>query len=392
MSSFLPNQADRVPEIKPWNNSNIIESNLAIFAGLQRNQKLKKYDHRGLFSVSKAGLFQFQGLKRSAEDSINFLKEDIIMVFREAKRRNIKYDAALRGMNVLQQTYQGTNKRKNNVKEIILAVENLDKNFAGYAYNALHHARSQIKWSVNKAYQVSTNMTKKASSLNINQDMHNISGPDRIDFVRKRFNQALTQSNNQFIQINKNRIIDINRKLSHKIDLSQEEVDILNEYKMRQKHGDRPFALDDLASFGVGNCSEMSSLAFNYLKSQNVAVARISLGTGGSFEGDHVFLLVGHNFYGFDADGKYIQQGHEPWLDYKEIKDNNNAYVCDPWANIVCPAMAYPAEWELKMQKWSKVQKFIKYNHVAIDPYKDPNYRKCISLCRWHLRMQHIPS
>lgn len=376
--------------VKPWE-SNVIVRNLQIFASLQANQKLKKYNHQGLYTISNAGLFQSFGRKN--EDSIKQLSGEIIKVFQEAKKRAINYDAALGGMRVLMQTYSGNTNKNNIVDEIIKAVENLDRNFSGYAYNALHHARSQIRWSANKVYQVSTNMTKKASSLNINQDMNNISGIDRYKFVRERFNQAV----NQFNLLNKNKLLDISRKISFKVPLSEEELAILNEYEMREKHGNRPYALGDLASFGVGNCGEMSSLAFNYLKSQNVAVSRLNLGTGESknnqsFKGDHVFLLVGHNFHDFDANGKYIQQGHESWLDYKEVKDNYVAYVCDPWANIVCPAKAYPAEWESKMQKWSKVQKFIKYNHDVADPYKNPNYRKCISLCRWHLDKQHIPS
>ncbi|MFN6054156.1 MAG: hypothetical protein ACK47R_25285, partial [Planctomycetia bacterium] len=83
MSSIgLPPAGQREIQIKPWENTAIINYNLNLFAGLTAGQKLKKYNHEGKFAISKAGFFQ--GLSRSDEDSIIRLKSAIIRVFEEA--------------------------------------------------------------------------------------------------------------------------------------------------------------------------------------------------------------------------------------------------------------------------------------------------------------------
>ena len=88
----------------------------------------------------------------------------------------------------------------------------------------------------------------------------------------------------------------------------------------------------------------MSKLAFNHLKSKNVAVSRISLGEGEKynekardnnlpkevFEGDHVFLLVGQCFHEFDENGKLIPDNVKPEIYHNTYKFNKGVYVCDP--------------------------------------------------------------
>ncbi|MFN5288941.1 MAG: hypothetical protein ACK5E4_02480, partial [Planctomycetia bacterium] len=365
--------------------------------------------HEGKFAISKAGFFQ--GLSRGDEDSITRLKSAIIRVFEEAKKRgNINYQPALNGIRVLEGAYKENKKAKANkpnkkgeVQEIIMAVENLDKDFAVHAYSAIQIARNQIKWSANKRYQVTTNMSSKAASLGLG-NMDKINPKSRANFISNRFGEAYKLSLENFYSTNKSKLDFIKFKLDCNSQLSTEENNLWLELQYRQnKDFIRHFAFQELAGLGVGNCGEMSKLAFNHLKSKNVAVSRISLGEGEKyneidrnnnpvqFKGDHVFLLVGQCFHEFDENGNIIPNNVDPWIDHK-FKFNKGVYVCDPWANIVCPVGLYASQWEAKMQKWSSAKKFITYDKVETDPYKNPNYRRCISLCRWQLCMQHIPS
>ena len=65
--------------------SDLIKKNLATFTSLLLGQKLEFDKNKGLFSISKAGLFQ--GLHRTNDDSINLLKLQIIKVFQEAEKK-----------------------------------------------------------------------------------------------------------------------------------------------------------------------------------------------------------------------------------------------------------------------------------------------------------------
>lgn len=222
---------------------------------------------------------------------------------------------------------------------------------------------------------------------------------ERVNFINNNWKNALSKNKHDF----QTKLHNLRTKVSNNIVLTVEENKLMNilesEVKPRRKNP-RLFAFDDLVSFGVGNCGEMAQLAFNFLKKKNVSVAKLSLGFGESgvdphvpktiFKGDHAFLLVGHNFHGYDVNGKILPTINKESIFYKDVKDFKNAYICDPWANIVCPVTDYPSRWESKMKKWSGLGKFISYESNVIDPYTNSNYKQCIPLCQWILGSQYF--
>jgi hypothetical protein len=364
---------------KPWEERDLIKSNLEVFAGLKAGEKLKNYNNEGKFAKSKVGLFQ--GLHRSKSDSIINLSAGIVKVFIEARKREIPYIDALNGIRILRATYKGKifKKRSKLVDEIIAAVEDLDKDFANDAFAALQIARTQIKWSINKVYQKTTDMSKKASSVAGGMGIHRLPPKDLS-------------------------------KVS-----AQERMKIIEERWIKAEgNKTREDAFNDMLSLGVGNCLEMSKVAFNHLKSKNKSVARMHLGKGKAlsndfdpiiYKGDHVFLLVGQCFHDFDESGNKITDSN---LKIKSVfQFNKGVYVCDPWANIVCPVNMYAAMWEAKMSKWSRNQKYIlvgKQDRTGeylrhkktggmkmeeIDPF-NYNYKHCISITEWIIGEQYF--
>ena len=376
--------------------SDLIKKNLATFTSLLLGQKLEFDKNKGLFSISKAGLFQ--GLHRTNDDSINLLKLQIIKVFQEAEKKNIPFIHALYGINTLRLTYGNNDTKKKNVNEIIVAVENLSISFMNAASEARTEVRNQIKWSANKRYQVESDITKITKKLlalanaeiNVLPNLIKLTKDERFKFINDTWKNALSKNKHDF----QTKLHNLRTKVSNNIVLTVEEkklMDILESEVEPRENKARNFAFDDLVSFGVGNCGEMAKLAFNFLKKKNVSVAKLSLGFGvdplvpkTKFKGDHAFLLVGHNFHGYDVNGKILPTINKESIFYKDVKDFKNAYICDPWANIVCPVTDYPSRWESKMQKWSGLGKFITYgSNKVIDPYTNSNYKQCIPLCQW---------
>ena len=384
--------------------SDLIKKNLATFTSLLLGQKLEFDKNKGLFSISKAGLFQ--GLHRTNDDSINLLKLQIIKVFQEAEKKNIPFIHALYGINTLRLTYGNNDTKKKNVNEIIVAVENLSISFMNAASEALTEVRNQIKWSANKRYQDKSDITKITKKLlalanaeiNVLPNLIELTKDERSKFINDTWKNALSKNKHDF----QTKLHNLRTKVTNNIVLTVEEKKLMDKLESEVEprvNKARNFAFDDLVSFGVGNCGEMAQLAFNFLKKKNVSVAKLSLGFGESvvdplvpvdprvpktiFKGDHAFLLVGHNFHGYDVNGKILPTINKESIFYKDVKDFKNAYICDPWANIVCPVTDYPSQWELKMQKWSGLGKFIFYKDKVIDPYTNSNYKQCIPLCQW---------
>lgn len=382
--------------------SDLIKKNLATFTSLLLGQKLEFDKNKNLFSISKAGLFQ--GLHRTNDDSINLLKLQIIKVFQEAEKKNIPFIHALYGINTLRLTYGNNDTKKKNVNEIIVAVENLSISFMNAASEALTEVRNQIKWSGNKRYQVESDITKITKKLlalanaeiNVLPNLIKLTKDERFKFINNKWKNALSKNKHDF----QTKLHNLRTKVSNNIVLTVEEkklMDILESEVEPRENKARNFAFDDLVSFGVGNCGEMAKLAFNFLKEKNVSVAKLSLGSGEDsllpntkFKGDHAFLLVGHNFHGYDVNGKILPTINKESIFYKDVKDFKNAYICDPWANIVCPVTDYPSRWESKMKKWSGLGKFITYGSKVIDPYTNSNYKQCIPLCQWILGSQYF--
>jgi hypothetical protein len=89
---------------------------------------------------------------------------------------------------------------------------------------------------------------------------------------------------------------------------------------------------------GVGNCMEMAAVACGYLSSVKGAPAFHVCTL--SPPADHVFVVIGQD----------PQKGRFP-DDFSTWDDE--AAVCDPWANIACLANDYPQAWDSKMEKWA---------------------------------------
>ncbi|WP_186435661.1 hypothetical protein, partial [Xenorhabdus innexi] len=132
----------------------------------------------------------------------------------------------------------------------------------------------------------------------------------------------------------------------HKISEAEQHAEIYKElYNYTLKNKDRLLA---------GNCPDYCNCAFYYLinncldkiiKFFNAGLATSNhvyiqvLGTLGVY--DHVFITIGsfnHNMFTPVLGRLYHHLPKELW-------------VCDPWANIVCPAEKYSDLWKNKMDK-----------------------------------------
>jgi hypothetical protein len=94
-----------------------------------------------------------------------------------------------------------------------------------------------------------------------------------------------------------------------------------------------------------GNCEELSWLAFKYIYEHRVRPVDL---VEVEDPGGHGFVVVGQTTGPSAGDHTYPKSFAE-WDD--------TAWICDPWANIACPARNYEAQWRLKMRKWQRVGK-----------------------------------
>jgi hypothetical protein len=104
---------------------------------------------------------------------------------------------------------------------------------------------------------------------------------------------------------------------------------------------------------GVGNCGEMGAIAQNYVLREGGDAFLIAF----AVPGDHAFAVVG------------FQHGDEqlPMSQW-----NDEAFICDPWANIVCKPAQYLFAWKQKMRKWRTANKKIVTPGGLIDPTSEP--------------------
>lgn len=88
---------------------------------------------------------------------------------------------------------------------------------------------------------------------------------------------------------------------------------------------------------GYGNCLEMACAAAWFINQQG----RFNYDLVYYPEhGDHIFVVIGH---ASDGNGNYPTN----FTDWDE-----NAAICDVWADIACPARDYPERWKARMQNW----------------------------------------
>ncbi|PHM46224.1 hypothetical protein Xmau_00630 [Xenorhabdus mauleonii] len=43
-----------------------------------------------------------------------------------------------------------------------------------------------------------------------------------------------------------------------------------------------------------------------------------------------------------------------------------DAWICDPWADIICPAISYDEKWKITMSKWNFAGKTVNITHVKV--------------------------
>jgi hypothetical protein len=100
---------------------------------------------------------------------------------------------------------------------------------------------------------------------------------------------------------------------------------------------------------GTGNCGEMSFMAWNFVCRNGGTAAVLCFAQ----PGDHQFAVVG------------FRAGDET----KPMSEwDQNAYICDAWANIVCPPAQYEIAWKQKMRKWHTDNKQLTSPTGLIDP------------------------
>lgn len=108
---------------------------------------------------------------------------------------------------------------------------------------------------------------------------------------------------------------------------------------------------------GAGNCGEMSGSAAQIVKmsSPGTAVAQYRIGN----QGAHAFALTGAPATRFVAG-----QGNAVDL----LNAPADAWVMDPWAEIVCPAREYPRLFKEKMHVWDLEGKLVMHKGVLLRP------------------------
>lgn len=129
------------------------------------------------------------------------------------------------------------------------------------------------------------------------------------------------------------------------------------------------------AQTDTGNCLDHSLYVFYYLVENYQKVADC-FGHPVNIQiieltkpGDHLFVVVNQNPSGPDG-------SHFP---AHMASCNRDAWVCDAWANIICPAWFYPQRWSEKMEKWSRNGKRLE---LGDDDFVDPaDVRDCIRTC-----------
>jgi hypothetical protein len=91
-------------------------------------------------------------------------------------------------------------------------------------------------------------------------------------------------------------------------------------------------------AYKAGNCTEYAAIAWRYLVGQGVLAHIVGLEGG-----DHAFAVVGLKQL---PSKDFTAWGEDVW-------------ICDPWANICCPAADYPKAWNEKMARWDEKEKLI---------------------------------
>lgn len=108
----------------------------------------------------------------------------------------------------------------------------------------------------------------------------------------------------------------------------------------------------------IGNCTEMASLAIFFLRVEPVDCYLAQIAD----PGDHVFCVVSPS---------------RPMAEsISKIKDEANAWVIDPWANIACPAANYMALLRAKFETWNAAGKRVAFKNSTEAGWTSPTESK----------------
>lgn len=190
---------------------------------------------------------------------------------------------------------------------------------------------------------------------------------DAVIYSRKRF--PLKSANK--IYLDKKMLMEYKKTKSYSLHTSkvdQFRVDNLTALRMlpddeKESFINKRLELNKFCDLPSGNCEEMSKEAFNFLKLYSFhqidrlygRVTNIQLVE--IVDKDHVFILIGNK---------------SMFLPTNMSNYDDDVFVCDPWAKIVCLAVDFPREWKLKMLKWESRGLFVKQIESENVKYRSP--------------------
>ncbi|OTA21093.1 hypothetical protein Xbed_00739 [Xenorhabdus beddingii] len=132
--------------------------------------------------------------------------------------------------------------------------------------------------------------------------------------------------------------------------------------------------------FLVGNCILLSIFALYYLKKKHKNSLRalfynpnVNYTRFRSLLNLQIICLQAPYSHAFVMVSPPSNADTKPYLGM--ISEPNvfpqNAWICDPWANIICPAMDYDKRWKARMSEWNMQGKIIHAAHFSLknDPH-----------------------
>ena len=337
--------------------------------GGNAGDKLKAFNQAtGEFGLSRGGGVFF-GKGRSKADSITGpLGTQIILFFGYVKQHAYKRTkaadpfqqvptdshirGAIDGLKRMQiHSYANEAEKRNRLGEIIQEVEALF-NFQLNNIDYQHWGKRALEITRNTRLFKSTNKIYEQDLASLANRTKNLPSPNIFKIAGKDYSgvERYDEANRILVPL---RVAVKKGEISHKMQT------------------------DFAALTGVGNCGELSMIAYHFLDLHKIhPIARFCLdGTG-----DHVFLALGADMNDVCDPASQVQ--NLPFLKSTIKRDFNDwpagIYICDPWANIFCKASNYPLEFQHKMSSWSVKGKLVSYRGQWIKP-TDQNYHLSVA-------------
>ncbi|MBE8596748.1 hypothetical protein [Xenorhabdus sp. BG5] len=252
--------------------------------------------------------------------------------------------------------------------------------------NAIKHSRELLKAKAGNKYYFDDNLLKEKGKYKefLYGDKMNDHKYNEFNKVRnfvgtlREFNESIIEKDSTI----KNKIYkNLYENIMHERGINEQNIKKRNEirsafreqeeyrrlYKIHKAEREATiykelynYTLSNKENLLTGNCPDYCNCAFHYLINNylddilrffNTGSATPNhiyiqiIGTLGMY--DHVFITIGafnHNMFKPILGRLYHNLPKELW-------------ICDPWANIVCPAEKYNEQWINKMDKWHYIGK-----------------------------------